>query len=135
MNCKVTHLRLFLRYHNLTSEISNLALPDHTELKIFFENLKLVDREGYKVFPPAQGRPGRNGQHISGYHTSSNTIDFNVSEVCSIVPYIRLMPWYVFREPQGGHTRPPKIVILAHLGHFRGSTLTPLKDPQTPLPS
>ena len=43
------------------------------------------------------------------------------------------MQWYVFRDPQqGGPGRLPKIVILAHLGHFRGSTLTPLKDPQTP---
>ena len=73
---KVTRLRLFLRYHNLTSEISNLVLLDHTGFKKNLKNLKLVDREGYKVSSAAQEGLGRNGQHFSKNQTSNETIDF-----------------------------------------------------------
>ena len=42
---KVTHLRLFLRYHKLTKEISISALLDHVNKKNFKKKLKTIDRE------------------------------------------------------------------------------------------
>ena len=42
---KVTHLRLFLRYHKLTKEISTSALLDHVNKIFFFFKLKTIDRE------------------------------------------------------------------------------------------
>ena len=80
--------------------------------------------------PAAQGKMGRNGQHISGYHTSSNKIDFNLLYALrgTIPKYFRRVRGF------GGLVGSPKMAYLGKNGYFQGSALKLLESLKTPRP-
>ena len=82
-----------------------------------------IQRAKTKI-PMAQGKPGRNGQTILGIAISSNAKLTNVSEVGIALLQIGFKLWHVSRDPYGGQSGPPKMMIFAYLGSFRTSLMT-----------